>query len=258
MVTCPTCGTILFIDMDGIAHRGTEAEPEAAPVSPPAAEPIASPDAFGGFSSDLFPFDPVQPEPVPGAQPEAIHAAEMGGDNDFGNFPDPAAENSPAMPLAMPEAQATDYLASSNVGTPDEFSMDSLLGYGDPSASPSEAADGSNSLGLQSSEIGPANDPLGISSYANSEISLAKDGPFVFHIHLSGIDTKEIRAALKDSMEDSRFAWNVAQLMGKISKGDLTLENIPPVKAAILINRIKRLPIDIRWEQVPITQLDAE
>jgi len=128
--------------------------------------------------------------------------------------------------------------------TVEEFSMDSMLGYQE---TPSEA-----------DQIGPVGDPLGLSAYANSEVSQAKDGRLSFKILISGIDSKEMRDSLREAIEDARFGWNASALIAKISRGTLELDHVAPVKATILINRIKRLPVQIRWEQYAVTQMDGD
>ena len=106
------------------------------------------------------------------------------------------------------------------------------------------------------SSFGPADDPLGLNEYANSELSLAKDGLLVFRILISGIDTKEIRTSLREAMQDARFNWDAARLLSGIKDGALRIDNVTPVKAMILVNRIKRLPLRIKWEQYAITQVE--
>jgi hypothetical protein len=102
--------------------------------------------------------------------------------------------------------------------------------------------------------FGPADDPLNLNEFANSEISAAKDGPLVFRILISGIDTREIRESIREVLEDPRFAWDSNEIFSNISKGHLAIDGLSPVKASILITRIKRLPVEIRWEQYAIAQ----
>ena len=102
--------------------------------------------------------------------------------------------------------------------------------------------------------FGPANDPLNLNEFANSEVSSAKDGPLLFRVLISGIDTKEIRESIREVLEDPRFAWDSNEIFSKVSKGHLAINDLSPVKASILITRIKRLPVQIRWEQYAITQ----
>lgn len=85
-----------------------------------------------------------------------------------------------------------------------------------------------------------------ITDYANSDVVVTS---LTYNIFLTGIDTKEIRKDIYDVLSDSRFGWNVDELMQSIEDGQLTIEKINPVKASILVNRIKYLSIQIQWSQ---------
>ena len=97
---------------------------------------------------------------------------------------------------------------------------------------------------------------MNLSEYANSEFSQGKDGAFVYNVSISDIDSKEIREFLREAINDTRFGWDPQSIMAQVKHGELLLKNMSPVKASILINRIKRLPVKIRWEQYAITQVD--
>jgi uncharacterized Zn finger protein (UPF0148 family) len=105
-------------------------------------------------------------------------------------------------------------------------------------------------------DLGPDDDPLGISDFANSEVSSGKFGPFLFKILILGIDTKEIRESIREALEDSRFGWDPDQVLSRLDKGRLTIENLAPVKATIIIHRLRHLPVKIRWEQYAISQIE--
>jgi predicted nucleic acid-binding Zn-ribbon protein len=107
-----------------------------------------------------------------------------------------------------------------------------------------------------SPDLGPADDPLGLSDFANSEISSGKDGPYLFRILILGIDTKELRESIREALEDSRFGWDPDAILGRIDKGKLTIENLAPIKATIVIQRLRHLPVKIRWEQYAISQIE--
>ena len=97
---------------------------------------------------------------------------------------------------------------------------------------------------------------MSISDYANSELSQGKNGAFVYNVSIQDIDSKEIREYLREAINDTRFNWDVSAIIAQIKDGELLLRNLSPVKASILINRIKRLPVKIRWEQYAITQAE--
>lgn len=105
-------------------------------------------------------------------------------------------------------------------------------------------------------EVMSPNDPLGVSAYANSEFSQGKDGPFLFNLFISGLDSKEIRESLREAMNDSRFSFDSNHLLGQIRGGKLLIKNVSPVQASILVNRLKRLPLAITWEQHAITTVE--
>jgi hypothetical protein len=209
MVTCPTCGVVLFVDMDGVAQAAGE-EP-----NPWAAAPTSE--------------QPMQPEPM------TADAGTDSGANEpspMGLEPiDPVPENRPA-----PET-------ADGVG---ELDMGGFLGY---DTAPTDSSKGA------ASQNDP-NDPLGISAYANSELSSAKDGPLVVTVIISGIDTKDLRNEIRQALQDSRFGWDSGAVMASIKSGTLVLPRISPVKASIVINRIKNLAVQIRWEQNAITELE--
>ncbi|MCM2280451.1 MAG: hypothetical protein NDI61_01235 [Bdellovibrionaceae bacterium] len=219
MATCPTCGVILFVDMDGEAMLGSQ-------VSVPLGDEIQT------------------PAPPPAPPPEESHAF------------DPLAALQP-----LPESEA---VAEPAPPEPDAMNMDQFLGYDEAAPEPtletaSETASEQESLSPNvgdSGEVGGPGDPLGISEYANSEFSQAKDGPFLFRLVITGIDSKELREAIREAMLDTRFGWDADELLRNVTKGELHVRNMSPVKATILINRIKRLPVHIRWEQYPVTQAE--
>ncbi len=97
---------------------------------------------------------------------------------------------------------------------------------------------------------------VNISEYANSEFSQGKNGAFVYNVSILDIDSKEIREFLREAINDKRFNWDAQAIISQIKNGELQLRNLSPVKASILINRIKRLPVKIRWKQYAITQAE--
>lgn len=88
-----------------------------------------------------------------------------------------------------------------------------------------------------------------ISSFGNSEASLGKDGPYIYDVLLWNIDSKEIRENLREALQDKRFSWDSDRIMSSIKQGAVRIRQVNAVKAAVLINRIKNLPLGISWEQ---------
>lgn len=217
MVTCPSCAVVLFVDMEGVAHAAGD-EPQ----------PVA----------EATPFVPELP---------AVVVEDEGGAFDLGAFQPPGEALGASSSSAQEEPPAHDMgqvpMASDQEAPAAELNMEAFLGYGGSGAD------------SDSSQI-DANDPLGISAYANSELSSAKDGSLVVTVTISGIDTKDLRTEIRQALQDSRFGWDASAVMSTVRGGMLRLERISPVKATIVINRIKNLAVQIRWEQSAITELD--
>lgn len=85
-----------------------------------------------------------------------------------------------------------------------------------------------------------------ITSFANTE---ANGSGFSYDISIKGLDSALTVKLFREAITDSRFTWNEEEVMGQIVKGQLILKGIAPVKAAILINRIKYLELNISWSQ---------
>ncbi len=233
MVTCPSCGAIVFIDMEGMAHVAGD-------------EPPAESNALGETPAVTPSADFEPASPFENLTPENLAPMDIG-------VPDIAPLEPFGEPAAAPDMgfaavpQASEPVAGTPQPAPDdqgEVDMNAFLGYSDPSA-PAEAV----------SQNDP-NDPLGISAYANSEISSAKDGPLVVTLIISGIDAKDLRDEIRQALQDSRFGWDASTLMSSIKGGVLKIDRVSPVKATIIVNRIKHLSVRIRWEQNAITEID--
>lgn len=77
----------------------------------------------------------------------------------------------------------------------------------------------------------------------------AISGPMTYTVTIERIDTKDLRAQLRDVLDDPKFHWSSADLMRRIRQGKITLKNLSPVKASVLISGIKDLPLKISWTQ---------
>ncbi len=101
----------------------------------------------------------------------------------------------------------------------------------------------------------PPDEPVNLSDiaeYGNSPISQARDGTLRFHIYLTNIDTADVRKAVREILADSRFLFDVDQIINSIRNGEVKISDVTPVKAAILIQRLRPLAVGISWEQYAI------
>lgn len=88
-----------------------------------------------------------------------------------------------------------------------------------------------------------------VAAYGNSDISSAQDGAFRYELCLRGIDTSDIRSMVKEILDDEKFLWDADLLLANIQRGELRLNELTAVKAALLVQRLRSLPIEISWEQ---------
>lgn len=93
-----------------------------------------------------------------------------------------------------------------------------------------------------------------IVDFANSEASSGQSGLLQVNIRISGIDAKDTRQSLRDILDDDKFFWNVDELMNSIINGRLEIEDVPAVKAAVLISQLKPLPFQVEWDQHAIIE----
>lgn len=264
MAACAACGAIAFVDMDGVAHMSSEesANPPAA-AKVPAADQLAAdestPTNFNNLSTgvpeasadgeargDVF----EQPE-VP-SQFETLGTPEIQ-PLEFDPRPHLEADGAPHEEAQADEQVAPQVEAPSSeeplspMESPGEINEDFADFFGETEKAQKSAA-----------QVNPA-DPLGVSGYAANELSQAKGGGLLFKLRISGIDSKELREEIRQALKDSRFGWSLSEVMGpdRLRGGVLVIPNLNAVKTSIIVNRIKHLPVEIRWEQYAITDVDG-
>ncbi len=70
---------------------------------------------------------------------------------------------------------------------------------------------------------------------------------FIYKIFIKGIDGNRLRSEIYEELKDPRWGWVALELMNQIQAGELVLKKVNGVKASLLINRLKALPIEITW-----------
>jgi uncharacterized Zn finger protein (UPF0148 family) len=74
-------------------------------------------------------------------------------------------------------------------------------------------------------------------------------GPMSYSVIVGKIDTKEIRIQVLDAINDPKFGWDPREVMKGIRDGVLHLNDLNPVKASVLVQKLKDLPVEINWTQ---------
>lgn len=93
-----------------------------------------------------------------------------------------------------------------------------------------------------------------IAAFGNSEQSLAREGAYRFTLTVTGIDSAEIKTEVKDALTDGRFLWDIEALIASMEDGVLIINDLSAVKSALVVQRLKILPVEIKWEQHAIHQ----
>lgn len=96
-------------------------------------------------------------------------------------------------------------------------------------------------------EISPAEDfRTEILQYANQE---GLTGPLTYTVYISEIDGGSLRKSLKDILQDPKFKFDALKLMDSIVDGRLEIKDLNPVKASVLVQKLRRTPFVISWRQ---------
>ncbi len=90
--------------------------------------------------------------------------------------------------------------------------------------------------------------------FANSDLSQVQDGAYAYSVLVTGIDTKEIRKEIHDTLMDERLG--VSSELESIHEGVLEIRNLNPVKASVIVNRLRGMNVKIQWVQYAITEMD--
>ena len=53
---------------------------------------------------------------------------------------------------------------------------------------------------------------------------------------------------------DERFLWDAEKIISDMVEGQLRLKEVTAVKSALLVQKLRAVPVEIRWEQYAIYQ----
>jgi hypothetical protein len=102
----------------------------------------------------------------------------------------------------------------------------------------------------------PADSPdlSDIARFGNSEASSGRDGALRYNLRIHGIDTVDVREALREALTDRKFLWDTDQILRSIRNGEVQIANVAASKAYMLITRLRSLPVKVKWEQYAVHQ----
>lgn len=77
----------------------------------------------------------------------------------------------------------------------------------------------------------------------------SQDMGLSYTVWIKGIDSSAIRREIKDTLGDLKFRLDIDGLLTGVRNGELQIPSLSPVKAALLVQRLRVLPVELRWEQ---------
>lgn len=221
LFTCPHCNAVYFVGWDGQFEINPVAEQELTPES--TFEPtVVAESVDSGFVPPISDFTPE-----PQFENNEIYESE-------------------------PQFQTAESVVAEEPQVPFEVEQSFTAGDAYVTTEPTEPeAPYDFSKGLHDQVVvEPAtpdtSDFSDVESFGNADTA---SGAFAYTVVIEGIESNALMKQLKDAMSDSKFGWDVDQLLTQVGGGRLTLARISPTKASVLISRIKYLPLKISWRQ---------
>lgn len=86
-----------------------------------------------------------------------------------------------------------------------------------------------------------------IAEFGNQKLESTGSGGLFYNIEISGIDSPELRQQLELALSDKKLEMQAQALFAKIKNGTLNLVQVHPVKAAVLVSRLKGSALKIKW-----------
>lgn len=209
LVECANCGTPLLIEFDGNI------------VTQPPNGPALEPEVDGEAATEVF--DPSRHAGPQTSDPEEVPWHQF----------EPPMDTPPVEEELVGDAPVD---ASPVADVPTEDVMAEP-----PEAQPYDADEIIN--------VAPPDDLAPVSAFANSEMNPSGEGLLRLDLWVSGIDTADIRQAVREALTDKKFLIDLDSLFRTIKMGELKIENISTAKAVIMVSRLRELPVQIRWEQ---------
>lgn len=243
LMSCPSCGASLFLEIDGSVRSYDELSKEEKP--PPLTE----------SESHIPPFDSEEIRDIRGSG-ESIELVDKMPVVDFSL--DENADEGILLEEKGPYHSHVDDQEFEESPKGEDLRLDQNFLDGDLSLDQGGVYSTSSVETSSSNENDSAGDLSNmneVATYGNSEESMGREGPLRVRVVVEGIDSPEMREDVRGALTDRKFLWDVEGIMRTIDSGCLVIESLTPLKAAIFIERIKGLPLEVRWEQSAINKV---
>lgn len=106
-------------------------------------------------------------------------------------------------------------------------------------------------IGVPNPEEEKNDGPIGlndIADFGNQPVQSLSSGALVYEIEISGIDSPELRSELEAVLIDKKLGMPAYEYLPKIVDGVLKLNEVHPVKAAVLVGRLKLTHLHVTWK----------
>jgi hypothetical protein len=70
-----------------------------------------------------------------------------------------------------------------------------------------------------------------------------------YQLKIEGIDLPSTRRDVEDVLRESRFQLDADSLLSNLQDGTLVIENLSPVKASLLVHRLRFFQVNLSWRQ---------
>lgn len=247
LVTCENCGASVMVDFDGSATSSSEEnlQDEASLSSPEQDDSLQSYESNeDDFISSSFVSDNVEYEDneIDQRQPTSIletgpevnlenkEIAEWGED-----------ENSKVVTIGGGTVDYERFVDQQEVS---ESLEDNARAFEE--SMESHPYDGN----YESVNEASSTDEISVSDiekYGNS--SSSQEGPLLYSVTISGIDSQELRDQVREALVDRRLLFDVEGILKGIKGGQIQLKDVSSLKTYVLVNQLLNLPLKFEWGQ---------
>ena len=103
-------------------------------------------------------------------------------------------------------------------------------------------------------EAAASPDMTELADFGNAPMATNQGGALRFHLFIRGIDTQEIRSEVAAALSDEKFLWDISLRLQDMKDGELQLRGLTAVKAALAVQRLRSVSVEVQWFQQSIHQ----
>jgi hypothetical protein len=111
-----------------------------------------------------------------------------------------------------------------------------------------------DNMSEQPAESTPSSDPLGIQRFDESAASQLGEGEYLYDVIITGIDSADLKKDVLFALSEKRFALSISAAQKEIQAGELTVRDLNPVRAMLIVLRLQALDVTVEWRQRHFTK----